>query len=156
MKTETEQLYDVVIYEIATRKIDAIIGKSMKRWNGTGSGRNTAEFRQQTAEERINDRYAVEIVEADKFHKGDLLPNEKSSATGDPKPSPAKAELQAPTPVGCSGLLDGNSVNIQSLSPCLVDVRLSEKHAKLVREMSDPKGCLVNLGGLDKPNLPLP
>jgi hypothetical protein len=32
-------------------------------------------------------------------------PNEPSSATGDPKPSPATAELQAPTPVGCSDLL---------------------------------------------------
>jgi hypothetical protein len=31
--------------------------------------------------------------------------NEKSSATGDPKPSPAIAERQAPTPVGWSDLL---------------------------------------------------
>ena len=31
--------------------------------------------------------------------------NEKSSATGDPKSSPAKAELTAPTPVGWSELL---------------------------------------------------
>ena len=82
MKTETEQLYDVVIYEIATRKIDAIIGKDMKRWDGTGSGRNTAELRQQTGEERINERYAVEIVDAGKFHKGDLLPNESKLSHG--------------------------------------------------------------------------
>ncbi len=39
------------------------------------------------------------------FHKRSKPPNEKSSATGDLKPSSAKAELPAPTPVGCSVLL---------------------------------------------------
>jgi hypothetical protein len=74
MTTQTEQLYDVVIYEKATRKIDTIIGKNMKRWDGTGSGRNTAELRVQTGQERINERYECEIVEAGKYRKGDVLP----------------------------------------------------------------------------------
>ena len=74
MRTETEQLYDVVIYEKATRKIDTIIGTNMRSWDGTGSGRNTAELRVQTGEERINDRYECEMVEAGKFKKGDVLP----------------------------------------------------------------------------------
>jgi hypothetical protein len=42
---------------------------------------------------------------AAKFDAEPLPPNVESSATGDPKPSPANAELQAPTPVGCSDLL---------------------------------------------------
>jgi hypothetical protein len=69
-----EQLFDVVIYENGSRKVDAIIGTNMKLWDGEGTGRNTADLRKQTGEERINDRYAVEIVEAGKFKKGDTLP----------------------------------------------------------------------------------
>ena len=74
MNTTQEQKYDVVIYAIATGKIDAVIGKDMKRWDGEGSGRNTAELRQQTGQERVNDRYDVEIIEAGKYEKGDVLP----------------------------------------------------------------------------------
>jgi hypothetical protein len=70
----TEELFDVVIYEIATRRIDAVIGENMRRWDGSGSGRNTAELRQHTGMERINDRYDVKIVEAGKFQKGAILP----------------------------------------------------------------------------------
>jgi len=71
---KAEQRYDVVIYEKATRKIDAIIGKNMKSWDGTGNGRNTAELRIQTGLERINDRYECVMVEAGKYQKGDVLP----------------------------------------------------------------------------------
>ncbi len=70
----TEELFHVVIFEIATRKIDSVIGTNMKLWDGTGSGRNTAELRQQTGQERVNDRYAVEIVDAGKYAVGSILP----------------------------------------------------------------------------------
>ncbi len=69
----TEKLYDVVIYEKATRKIDRIIGANMKSWDGTGSGRNTAELRVQTGQERINDRYGCRMVEAGQYKEGDQL-----------------------------------------------------------------------------------
>lgn len=74
MKTETEQLFDVVIYEKDTRKVDAIIGASMKLWDGSGTGRNTAELRVQTGKERINDLYDCKMVEAGQYSKGDTLP----------------------------------------------------------------------------------
>jgi len=67
-------LWDVVIFEKATRKIDAIIGKLMRRWDGTGSGRNTADLRLQTGQERINDHFDVKIVKTNKWKKGDVLP----------------------------------------------------------------------------------
>jgi hypothetical protein len=73
MKTQIEELYDVVIYEKATRKIDTIIGENMKSWDGNGSGRNTAELRVQTGRERINERYECEMVPAGKYQKGDVL-----------------------------------------------------------------------------------
>lgn len=77
MKSDTqtkEELFDVVIFEIATRKIDSVIGTNMRRWDGSGSGRNTAELRQQTGQERVNDRYDVEIVDAGKYAVGSILP----------------------------------------------------------------------------------
>ncbi len=70
----TEELYDVVIYEKATRNVDAIIGTGMKSWDGRGSGRGSAELRVQTGQERINDRYECEMVTAGKYKKGDTLP----------------------------------------------------------------------------------
>ena len=66
-KPKAEPLFDVVIYEIATRKIDAIIGTDMKLWDGTGTGRNTADLRKQTGQERVNDRFGVAIVPAGKY-----------------------------------------------------------------------------------------
>lgn len=70
----TEKRYDVVIYEKATRKIDAIIGTNMKSYNGEGSSRNTAELRVQTGMGRINEYFNCAMVEAGKFKKGDVLP----------------------------------------------------------------------------------
>lgn len=69
-----QMTYDVVIYEKTTRRIDAIIGKGMKSWDGSGSGRNTAELRVQTGQERINERYACEMVEAGKCMEGGVMP----------------------------------------------------------------------------------
>lgn len=74
MTTEIEPLFDVVIYNKDTCEIESIIGKNMRRWNGNGTGRNTAELRKQTGEERVNEHYGVEIVDAGKFKKGDILP----------------------------------------------------------------------------------
>lgn len=71
--TKTEQLYDVVIYEKATGIVDAVVGTNMRSWDGTGSGRNTAELRVQTAEERINERYAAVAVEAGRYKKGSKI-----------------------------------------------------------------------------------
>jgi hypothetical protein len=73
---KSEERADVVIFEKATRKVDAVIGKDMKRWPGYGSGRNTAELRLQTGQEKVNDRYDVMIVPAGKYNKGDVLPDE--------------------------------------------------------------------------------
>lgn len=74
MSTQTDELYEVVIYEKTTRKIDAIIGSNLKSWDGIGSGRNTAELRVQTGQERINDRYECEMVIAGRYKTGDVLP----------------------------------------------------------------------------------
>ena len=68
MKT-TEQLYDVVIYEIETGRIDTIVGKEMKK----NTGFYNAEKRVATTLERINNNYSIEIVEAGKYKKGDIL-----------------------------------------------------------------------------------
>ena len=74
MTTQTEELYDVVIYDKSTRKIDTIVGTNMKSWDGNGSGRNTAELRVQSVQDRINDRYECTVVAAGKYKKGDVLP----------------------------------------------------------------------------------
>ena len=74
MKPSVETLFDVVVYDVCDRKVDAIIGVGLRRWDGTGSGRNTAELRKQTGEERVNDRYGVEIVNAGAFSVGSILP----------------------------------------------------------------------------------
>lgn len=70
MTTETEQLYDVVIFETATRKIDTIAGKDLRRDCGTYN----AQRRLDTVQMRLNDRYDAEIVDAGKHQKGDVLP----------------------------------------------------------------------------------
>lgn len=72
MPTATEQLYDVIIYEIATGKIESVIGRSMKSWDGTGSGRNTAELRVETGQERINNRFDCVMVPTGKLQRGDI------------------------------------------------------------------------------------
>ena len=69
----TPPLFDVVIYEIATQHIDAVIGKNMPLDDGTGSGRNTADLRKQTGRERINEHFDVAIVPANTYSKGGTL-----------------------------------------------------------------------------------
>ncbi len=70
---QTEELFDVIIYKISTNEIDSIISTNMKSFDGTGTGRNTAELRVQTGQERINEHYECVMVEAEKYKKGDLF-----------------------------------------------------------------------------------
>ena len=65
--------YDVVIYEKETRSVESVIGTDMRRWDGTGSGRNTAEYRQQTGRERVNEYFDVAIVQTGKHTFGSVL-----------------------------------------------------------------------------------
>ncbi len=77
MNTQTEsKKYDVVIYKLETMEVDTVIGSDMPSVNETGiggNGRNTAELRQQTGRERVNDLYDVAIVDAGRFAKGSTL-----------------------------------------------------------------------------------
>ncbi len=69
MKTTTEQLFDVVIYEIATSTIDAIVGISMRK-----EGRHeSAETRCDTVAPRLNEDFNVAVVPAGKYTKGDVV-----------------------------------------------------------------------------------
>lgn len=74
-----EELFDVVIYEISTRKIDSVIGKNMRRHDGTGSGRNTADMRVQTGRECCHGKYDATMVPAAKFKEGSVLPEGDNS-----------------------------------------------------------------------------
>ena len=69
----TEKRYDVVIYEKSTHRIDAVIGRNMRSFDGEGSGRGTAELRVQTGKERINEHYDCVMVVAGKYERGDAL-----------------------------------------------------------------------------------
>lgn len=69
---QTEPLFDVVIYERATRTVDAIIGKDML----LNTGFYNARKRRETAVDRINEHYDVAIVEAGRYVKGNVLPEE--------------------------------------------------------------------------------
>lgn len=67
------ELFDVVVFEKATRVVDTVVGVAMRRYDGTGSGRNTAETREQTVRARINERYDVAILPTGLVAKGDRL-----------------------------------------------------------------------------------
>ena len=64
-----KRLYDVVIYEIATRKIDTIAGKDLPK---SGSF-HTVNKRLETVAPRLNEDYAVRAVAPGKYAKGDVL-----------------------------------------------------------------------------------
>ncbi len=61
--------FDVVVYEIATRKVDAIVGKNMPR----DTGFYNAEKRADTVSPRLNDDFNVAIVPAGKYQKGQFI-----------------------------------------------------------------------------------
>lgn len=70
MPDETKRLYDVVIYEIATRKVDTIAGKDLPE---SGSF-HTVGKRLETVLPRLNEYYSCRSVEAGKYQVGDVLP----------------------------------------------------------------------------------
>lgn len=59
MNEEQEERFDVVIYEVATDKIDTIIGHNMPLDSGSF---HTARKREAAGWTRINDRYAIAVV----------------------------------------------------------------------------------------------
>ena len=68
-------LFDVVIFELETHRVDSVIGKGMKR-----EGRyNSAETRLDTVLGRLNERYCAAIVPAGKYDKGSTLAAEDIS-----------------------------------------------------------------------------
>lgn len=62
-------LRDVVIFEIATKKIDTIAGVELE-WTGP---RNSVEVRLATVLSRLNERYDACSVPTGKYKKGDVL-----------------------------------------------------------------------------------
>lgn len=70
MSTETEPLYDVVIFNYETRIICTIAGERMRM----SEGYTNAEKRLETALSRCNDNYGADIVPAGTLKKGDKLP----------------------------------------------------------------------------------
>lgn len=69
---DVDDICDVLIYEVATGKVDAIVGESMRR----GRGFYNAEKRLETALGRINDQFDACIVPTGVFKVGDTLTNE--------------------------------------------------------------------------------
>lgn len=63
-------LFDVVIYEIQTREVDAIAGTNLPE---SGSF-HTVDKRIDTVMPRLNELYSVCAVDAGKYKKGDVLP----------------------------------------------------------------------------------
>jgi hypothetical protein len=65
---DTDELYDVIVYEIATGIVDTIAGERMREF----SGFYNANKRLETVLGRINDRYDAAIVETGKYKVGDV------------------------------------------------------------------------------------
>jgi putative intracellular protease/amidase len=68
----TEKRFDVVIFEIETRKVESIAGRDMREEGGF----HTVDKRLATVSERLNEHYDVMAVPAGKYNKGDVLPEE--------------------------------------------------------------------------------
>ena len=64
-----KKLFDVVIYEVETRKITNIVGRSLEK----DTGHYNAERRLDTVLPRLNDQHSVAIVPADKYKVGDRI-----------------------------------------------------------------------------------
>ena len=69
----SEALYDVVIFERATGRVETIIGKHLRH----DTSFHTAEKRYETALSRINSAYDVAIVEARRYVTGEILAREE-------------------------------------------------------------------------------
>lgn len=63
------RLWDVVIVEIATGKVESIVGKSMYRTKGFYN----AEKRAESAISRLNDNFTARIVPTGKYPVGSVL-----------------------------------------------------------------------------------
>jgi hypothetical protein len=68
----SEELWDVFIYEIETRKIVSVPGVNMRE----SGGFHTVNKRLDTVAPRLNDRYDLMAVPAGKFKRGDVLPED--------------------------------------------------------------------------------
>ena len=66
MDTEAQ---DVVIFEVATRKVTNIVGRNL-----TDKGFHTVEKRLETVAGRLNEHYDVEAVPAGSLNVGDVVP----------------------------------------------------------------------------------
>ena len=75
----SEPLFDVVVFHRETKAVWSIVGRNLRGHDGTGSGRGTAEMRQQTMQERMNDRYDCLIVPAGSCVVGGTVTNGKES-----------------------------------------------------------------------------
>ena len=64
-------MYDVIIYELDTGKVESIPGKNM----ALNKGFQNAQKRLETVYQRINGRYSAAIVDAGKFKIGDVYEN---------------------------------------------------------------------------------
>ena len=62
----------MVIYEIATRKTNAIVGRNLKE----SGDYHSVESRLEVVLPRLNEHYDAIEVEAGKYDKGDVLPHE--------------------------------------------------------------------------------
>jgi hypothetical protein len=70
MSNETEELFDVVVFDLETRTVCKIVGERMRR----DTGHYNAERRLDTIHERLNDDYSAEIVRSGEFKIGDVMP----------------------------------------------------------------------------------
>lgn len=69
MPTPTPEKFDVVIYEVATRKVTNVVGRDLGE-----TGFHTVDRRVATISSRLNDRFDVEAVPAGTVKIGDTLP----------------------------------------------------------------------------------
>jgi hypothetical protein len=68
-----EKRYDVVVFEIETRKITDIVGQNLGE-----TGFHTVDKRLGTILPRLNDSFDAEAVPTGKFKAGDILPSAQS------------------------------------------------------------------------------
>jgi len=80
-------LHDVVIFEIATKRVCAIAGRDLKRWDGEGNPRHSVEQRCETVLGTINQAcYDVTVVPPGKYNKDDTLTEEDIAEETPDKP----------------------------------------------------------------------
>lgn len=70
MRKKPAKLYDVVIFDYATRTVYSVFGKDLPLRTGSF---HTAEKRLETVLPRLNDHYGAAIVPAGKYEKDSVL-----------------------------------------------------------------------------------